>query len=50
MRSILTIAQYVSAISGIIAAVVMLVKPVRDKVTGIGQVGDGQKCLLRQKT
>ena len=49
MRDILTIAQYASAISGILAAVVLLVKPVREKVIGIGQVRDGQKCLLRQQ-
>ena len=49
MRDILTIAQYASAISGILAAVVLLVKPVQEKVIGIGQVRDGQKCLLRQQ-
>lgn len=49
MQTILIIAQYASAISGIFAAAVLLVKPLRDKIIGVGQVREGQKCLLRQQ-
>ena len=44
---ILQIAQYASAITGTIGAVVLLVKPLRDWVTGANRLRDGQKCLLR---
>lgn len=47
MTIILQIAQYASAITGTIGAVVLLVKPLRDKVTGANRLRDGQKCLLR---
>ena len=49
MQTILIIAQYASAISGIFAAAVLLVKPLRDRIIGVGQVREGQKCLLRQQ-
>ena len=38
-----------SAITSISAALVLIVKPLRDKVLGIKKVQDGQKCLLRSK-
>ena len=39
---ILQIAQYASAITGTIGAVVLLVKPLRDKVTGANRLRDGR--------
>ena len=43
------IIQITSAITSISAALVLIVKPLRDKVLGIKKVQDGQKCLLRAK-
>ena len=43
------IIQIASAITSISAALVLIVKPLRDKVLGIKKVQDGQKCLLRAK-
>lgn len=47
MEILLYIAQIASALTGIVAAVVLLVRPLRDKFTGAKQLRDGQKCLLR---
>lgn len=47
MASLLTVAQYASALSGIIAAVVLLVKPIRDRVLGAKELRDGLRCQLR---
>lgn len=47
MTNILTIAQYASAVSGILAAVILLVKPIRDKVLGAKELRDGLRCQLR---
>ena len=47
MNIILQAAQIASAITGIAAAVILLVKPLREKVVGVKDVRDGQKCLLR---
>lgn len=43
------IIQIASAITSISAALILIVKPLRDKVLGIKKVQDGQKCLLRAK-
>ena len=45
--NILTIAQYASAVSGILAAVILLVKPIRDKILGAKELRDGLRCQLR---
>ena len=47
MTEILTIAQYASAVSGILAFVVLFVRPIRDKVTGAKELRDGLRCQLR---
>lgn len=46
---ILNIAQIAGAVSCIIAAAVLLIKPLRDRVLGMKQIADAQKCLLRQQ-
>ena len=40
-------AQIASAITGIAAALILIIKPLRDRVLGIKKVNEGQKCLLR---
>lgn len=47
MSIILLFAQIASAITGIAAAVTLLVRPLRDKLTGAKDLRDGQRCLLR---
>ena len=47
MTAILTIAQYASAVSGILAFVVLFVRPIRDKVTGAKDLREGLRCQLR---
>lgn len=46
---IATIAQYCSFLTTIAAAVVLLIKPVRNKVFGLSDIREGQKCLLRSE-
>lgn len=41
------IAQLAGCITGIAAAAVLLVKPLREWCVGTGALRDGQKCLLR---
>ena len=47
MTAILTIAQYASAVSGILAFVVLFIRPIRDKVTGARELREGLRCQLR---
>lgn len=47
MVQILTIAQYASAISGILALLILLIKPLREKLTGAKELRDGLRCQLR---
>lgn len=47
MTAILTIAQYASAVSGILAFVVLFIRPIRDKVTGAKELREGLRCQLR---
>lgn len=47
MHLMLTIAQYASCITTVAAAIVLLIKPIRERVLGLRNVQDGQKCLLR---
>ena len=49
MQTILIIAQYASALSCIVAALVILVKPLRERVFGLKQIAEAQRCLLRQQ-
>lgn len=45
--SIATIAQYCSFLTTIAAAVVLFVKPIRNRLFGLSDIREGQKCLLR---
>jgi len=48
MKEFITAAAWVcSSITSIAAAIVLIVKPVREKVLGIKKEDDGVKCLLR---
>lgn len=47
MTSVLTIAQYASAISGILALIILLIKPLRERLTGAKDLRDGLRCQLR---
>ena len=48
MKEILTYAAWIcSSISTIAAAIILIVKPVREKVLGIKSEDEGIKCLLR---
>lgn len=44
-----TAASYASSITCILAFVAVMVKPVREKIFGIGVVREGQRCLLRSE-
>jgi len=44
---LLTAAQVASAITGIVAGVILLVKPLRERVTGARELRDGLRCQLR---
>lgn len=47
METIVNLAQIASYITTIAAAFLLVVKPIRERVLGMKQVHDGQKCLLR---
>ena len=47
MTDLLTAAQVAGAITGIVAALVLLIKPLRELVTNDKRNRDGIKCLLR---
>lgn len=47
MTILLTAAQVASAITGIVAGVILLVKPLRERVTGARELRDGLRCQLR---
>ncbi len=47
MGAIVTLVQITSAITGMAAAITLLVRPLRDKLTGARDLRDGQRCLLR---
>lgn len=38
-----------SGISSIVAVVVLLVKPLRERVLGMRQINDGMRCILRSE-
>lgn len=42
-------AQYCSLITTIVTAIVLLVKPIRNKLFGISDIREGQKCLMRSE-
>jgi len=43
----LMLVQYVSGVSAIITLLILLVKPIREKILGFGDVKNAQKCTLR---
>lgn len=47
MEVLRTATQLAGSITGIVAALVMLIKPLREWVMGTKAIRDGQKCLLR---
>lgn len=47
MQTLLLVAELAGAITGIAACICLLVKPLRDKLLGMNDVRDGQRCLLR---
>lgn len=49
METLLLLAELAGAITGIAACVCLLVKPVRNKVLGLNDVREGQRCLLRSE-
>ncbi len=49
MEYIATAAQICGFITAIAAAVMLFVKPVRNRVLGLTDIREGQKCLLRSE-
>lgn len=47
LEAIKTIGQIAGSITGVAAALVLLIKPLREWVLGTKAIRDGQKCLLR---
>lgn len=49
MNILHTITQYAAWFSTIVAALVIIVKPFREKLFDTKKIKDGQKCLLRER-
>lgn len=49
METLDFIVRITSAITTIIAALMLFIKPIREKILGMGKMLDGQKCLLRSE-
>ena len=47
METILMLAEIAGAFTGIAACACLIVKPLRDKVLGLNDIREGQRCLLR---
>ncbi len=47
MDELMWISRVCSCVTGILAALMLLVRPVRDWITGANRLREGQKCLLR---
>lgn len=47
MDTLLYLTQLASAVTGISAAVLLLIKPARDWLTGAGDLREGMRCSLR---
>lgn len=47
MQTMLLAAELAGAITGIAACICLLVSPIRNRVLGINDVREGQRCLLR---
>lgn len=49
MEHLLLLAEIAGAITGIAACICLIAKPIRNKVLGLDDIKDGQKCLLRSE-
>ena len=47
MHTMLLAAELAGAITGIAACLCLLVKPLRNRILGLNDVREGQRCLLR---
>ena len=47
MEELMLLSQLCSCVTAVAAAVVLLVRPVRDRITGAIRLREGLKCLLR---
>lgn len=47
METVLFLTQIASAFTGISAAFVLIIKPLRERLTGAKKYSDGMKCMLR---
>ena len=47
MQTMLLAAELVGAVTGIIAGICLLVRPIRNGVLGLNDIREGQRCLLR---
>lgn len=47
MANLLLLAEIAGAITGIAACICLLVTPLRNKVMGLEDIREGQRCLLR---
>lgn len=49
MQTLLLAAELAGAVTGIAACICLLVQPVRNRVLGLNDVREGQRCLLRSE-
>lgn len=49
METIHSLAEYAGNICQILALAVLIIKPVREWIFGMGKIRDGQRCLLRSE-
>ena len=49
MEQLLLLAEIAGAITGIGACICLIAKPIRNKVLGLDDIKEGQKCLLRSE-
>lgn len=49
MEQLLATAEVAGAITGILALIVLLCKPLREGIFGLRDIRDGQRCLLRNE-
>ena len=49
MEQLLLLAEIAGAITGIGACICLISKPIRNKVLGLDDIKEGQKCLLRSE-
>lgn len=47
MKTVIAVTQLAAMISGTVAALSLIIKPLRLRLFGLAEMRDGQKCLLR---